>query len=118
MEKWLIRNLKWFVLIFLVLFIIKSVQSCNRKMSLKIIEKNLTMECDSIINVKDQEIKILKDEIMTRDYMIKDLTNDLKIAGIKVDEAQKTVEAVTRTAEARAKSPSITYIYTDTTKRK
>jgi hypothetical protein len=99
MEKWLIRNLKWFTLIFLCLFIFKSVQSCNRRMSLKIMEKNLVAEHDSIIKVRDQEIKRLNGEIITRDYMIKDLEKDLEIAGIKVSEADRRAEAVERTAE-------------------
>jgi L-lactate utilization protein LutB len=99
MEKWLIRNLKWFTLIFFALFIFKSTQSCNRRMSLKVMEKNLVTEHDSIIKVRDQEIKTLKNEIMTRDYMIKDLEKDLEIAGIRVSEADRRAEAVQKTAE-------------------
>ena len=77
MEKWIIRNLKWFTLIFIALFIFKSVQSCNRKMSIKIMEKNLVYERDSIIKERDKEIELFKIDIRTKDYTIKDLTNEV-----------------------------------------
>lgn len=106
MEKWLRKNLKYITIILLALFLIKTTQSCNRKMSLKVMEKNLTTECDSLLDDKNQiissqsfEIDSLKNEIITREFMIKDLTTDLKIAGVRVDEAQRRADAVQRTAE-------------------
>jgi hypothetical protein len=103
---WLKKNLRYITIAFAILFVIKSVQSCNRKMTLNIVEKNLTEECDSIsagkdakIHSKDIIIDSLETEITTRDFMIKDLTNDLKIAGVRVDEAQKRADAIQRTAE-------------------
>ena len=106
MERWLRKNLKYIAIILLALFLIKTTQSCNRKMSIRTLEKNLTTECDSLLNDKDQIISTqsiendsLKIEIVTRDYMIKDLTSDLKIAGVRVDEAQRRADAVQRTAE-------------------
>lgn len=106
MEKWLRKNLKYITLILLTLFLLKTTQSCNRKMSLKTMEKNLTMEYDSLLNeaksiisLQTYEIDSLENEIVTRDYMIKDLTTDLKIAGVRVDEAQRRADAVQRTAE-------------------
>lgn len=106
MEKWLRKNLKYITIILLALFLVKNIQSCNRKMSIRILEKNLTTECDSLLNDRNQiissqsiEIDSLKSEIITRDYMIKDLTTDLKIAGVRVDEAQRRADAVQRTAE-------------------
>jgi len=106
MEKWLRKNLKYIALILLTLFLLKTTQSCNRKMSLKTMEKNITMEYDSLLNeaksiisLQIYEIDSLENEIVTRDYMIKDLTTDLKIAGVRVDEAQRRADAVQRTAE-------------------
>jgi hypothetical protein len=110
MEKWLRKNLKYITIILLALFLAKNTQSCNRKMSIRILEKNLTSECDSLLNNKNEiissqsfEIDSLKNEIITKNYMIKDLTMDLKIAGVRVDEAQRRADAVQRTAE-RVKS--------------
>lgn len=116
MEKWLKKNLKYITFILLALFLIKYTQSCNRKMSLRIQEKNLTAEKDSLIILRDNIIMSkdlindsLKLEINTRDFIIKDLTNDLKIAGVKVNEAQKRADAVQRTAE-RVKTNTTTTI--------
>jgi len=99
MEKWLKKNLKYIAIVFLALFLIKTVQSCNRKMSLKIVERNLTTNYDSIVLEKNTIIDSLETEILTRDFIIKDQINDLKIAGVKVDEAQRRADAVQRTAE-------------------
>ena len=116
MEKWLKKNLKYITIILLALLLIKNTQSCNRKMSLRIQEKNLTVEKDSLIFLKDNIIMSkniindsLKLEITTRDFIIKDLTNDLKIAGVRVNEAQKRADAVQRTAE-RVKTHTTTTI--------
>jgi len=54
---------------------------------------------DSTLIKKDLIIDSLDKEITTRDFIIKDLTNDLEIAGVRVDEAQKRADAVQRTAE-------------------
>ena len=116
MEKWLKKNLKYITFILLALFLIKNTQNCNRKMSLKIQEKNLTAEKDSLIILKDNIVRSkniindsLKLEITTRDFIIKDLTNDLKIAGVRVNEAQKRADAIQRTAE-RVKTNTTTTI--------
>ena len=106
MEKWLRKNLKYITLILLALFLIKNTQSCNRKMSIRILEKNLTTECDSLLTVKDQTIAeknleinaYLKNQVV-QDYYIKDLENELKIAGVKVDAAERRANAVQQTAE-------------------
>jgi len=99
MEKFLKKNLKWIALLFLFLFCIKSFQSCLRGTELTRLEKNLTYNCDSLINDKNIIIDSLETEVITKDYIIYDLTNELKIAGVKVNEAQKRADAVQKTAE-------------------
>lgn len=103
---WLKKNLRYITLVLLALFFIKTFQSCNRKMALRVVETNLTEERDSLLNIKnviisekDLVIDSLESEILTRDFLIKDLYNDLKVAGVKVDEAQRRADAVQRTAE-------------------
>ena len=106
MEKWLKKNLRYIAIVLLALLLIKSTQSCNRKMALRTQEKVLTEESDSLLAIKDQIIlnntiiiDSLDTEILTRDFMINDLTNDLKIAGVRVDAAERRADAVQRTAE-------------------
>jgi hypothetical protein len=106
MEKWLRKNLKYITLILLVLLLLKTTQSCNRKMSLRITEKNLSEVCDSLLMIKDQVIMektleinaYLKNQVVM-DYYIKDLENELKIAGVKVDAAERRANAIQQTAE-------------------
>ena len=106
MERWIRRNLKYITLIFIALFLIKTTQSCNRKMSLRVVEKNLTEERDSllldkdkIIYSKDLIIDSLVTENLTKEFVIKDLENDLEIAGVRVNAAERRADAVQRTAE-------------------
>jgi len=107
MEKWLKKNLKWITIILLILYMFKNFQSCNRKMSLNIQEKNMTENCDSLQDILHNEINVLNvyvdsiaQENLTKKFMIQDLRSDLKIAGIKADEAQRRADAVQKTAES------------------
>ena len=110
MNRWIKRNLKYITLILIALLVISKIQSCNRKMGTRIKEKNLTAECDSVINQrnliienKNLIIDSLESEVLTRDFEIMDLERDLEIAGIKVNAAERRADAVQRTAE-RVKS--------------
>ena len=106
MERWLKRNLGYIAIILFALFLIKNTQSCNRKMAIRTLEKNMSADCDSLLRVKDgihyQDLRVidsLEKENFTKDYLILDLTNELKIAGVKVDAADRRADAVQRTAE-------------------
>ena len=103
MEKFLKKNLKWITLIFIFLFCIKSFQSCLRKTEITRLEKTSIYVCDSLLNEKNIIIDSLENgwevDLKEKDYMIKDLINDLKIAGVKVDAADKRANAVQSTAE-------------------
>jgi hypothetical protein len=87
--EWLSKNLKWITIILFFLFCIKSCQSCNRQNLLNTQEKKLSKDTDS-----------LKKEIGTRDFLIMDLKNELKVAGVKYDEAQKRADAIQKTASS------------------
>lgn len=127
MEKWLNKNLRYITIAFIALFLIKNVQSCNRKMSLNIQTKNLTEACDSITALKTQkitelgkEIDSLNKEILAREFLIKDLSTELKIAGVKYDEAQKRADAIQKTASSIRANTTIEVkgVERDTTKNK
>ncbi|MFW6310801.1 MAG: hypothetical protein ACOC1K_01045 [Nanoarchaeota archaeon] len=106
MENWLKKNLKYVTIAFVFLFLFKSFQSCNRNATIRIQEKKLTSECDSIVNYRNSIINqyslvvdSMEKELITKEFIIKDLTSELKIAGVKVDEAERRSQAVQRTAE-------------------
>lgn len=103
---WLKKNLRYITILFIALFLLKNFQSCNRKMAIRSLEKNLTEECDSITGIKDAhinalnlEIDSLRSENLTKDFLIKDLESDLKVAGVRVNAAERRADAVQRTAE-------------------
>lgn len=124
---WLKKNLRYITLVLLALFFIKTFQSCNRKMALRVVETNLTEERDSLLNMKDIIISekdfvidSLEAEILTKEFLIRDLYNDLEIAGVKVDEAQRRADAVQRTAERIKQNTTIEVkgVERDTTENK
>ena len=98
MEKWFNKNIKIILIVLFFLLCIKTFQSCSRKASLRIMEKRISLHCDSLLFQKNKEIDSLKKENISKDYLIMDLKGELKIAGIKYDEAQKRADAVQKTA--------------------
>jgi hypothetical protein len=55
-ENFISKNLKWFALIFLFLFLVKSVQSCNRGTQIKTTKAEYSHYVDSMKNVEKQYI--------------------------------------------------------------
>lgn len=109
--EWLKKNQKWIMLILTILFVFKFVQSCNRGMTINTKEKNYTYEIDSITNMYENIIELqelncnelvdsLVKENITKDYIITDLNAELKVAGVKVNEAQRRADAIQKTAES------------------
>lgn len=106
-ENFLKKNTKWVMIILSVLFMFKSIQSCNRNMTIRSVEKRLVKERDSLIGLRDNKIQnlylvidSLDGEVLTRDFLIKDLTTDLRIAGVKVNEAERRADAIQKTASS------------------
>ena len=104
--EWFKKNKNYVILALGILFLYKSVQSCNRGTSLSIKEKKFKEEKEQLIKFKDSiiitkvlTIDSLEDQIIQRNMLIKDLSNELKIAGVRASEAQKRADAVQRTAE-------------------
>ena len=104
--EWIKKNKNYVIIILGILFLYKSVQSCNRDTTLSIKEKRFTKELliqktelDSVINSKTIIIDSLDAQILDRNILIKDLSNELKIAGIRASEAQRRADAVQSTAE-------------------
>jgi hypothetical protein len=97
--NWIIKNLKWITIVFIFLFLLKTCDSCVKGMKLKSQEKKLTHYCDSITKHNLIIIDSLKKDNLTKDYLIRDLTTELKIAGVKIDEAQKRADAIQKTVK-------------------
>ena len=97
--EWITKNLKWITIVFIVLFLFKTCESCNRGSKINSQSKKLTALCDSTSHAKDSIINLLYKDNQVKAYLIKDLYTELKIAGIKIDESEKRNEAIRETVK-------------------
>lgn len=86
------KNCKWFLLVFVILFLFKSVQSCNRNMKLSIDSKQYIQMIDSLekhINKNEKQYATIIDE----------LKFELKLAKEKEHAAVEKAQAIQSVAE-------------------
>jgi len=87
-EQFFSKNLKWITLALFVLFMIKSIQSCNRGMKLRISNDAYTKQIDSINNL----YKNGQDSI-------KKLNFELKLSKERAEFAEEKSKAIQNTVE-------------------
>jgi hypothetical protein len=104
------RYAKWLLLVFIALFLFKSVQSCNRNMKLTIDSKKYTHEIDSLKTLNQNSLD-----------SIKKLNFELEIASEKAKSANDRAVAVQSAVEKMRTNTTITVKgaeqIKDTTKR-
>ncbi len=104
-QQFFTKNMKWFTLVFLLLFLFKSIQSCNRNMGIRLSEKKYKYTIDSLTKKYD----ILEKESSAR---IKEIEFELKLQKEKVEGANKRADAIQSVAE-KVKTNTIVNIRTD-----
>jgi len=109
------KNMKWIALLFFFLFLLKSVQSCNRNMGTRLTEKQSKHAIDSLT----KKYNVLERESSAT---IKQLEFELRLQSEKAGEADKRATAIQSVAE-KIKSNTTTTVnvsgaQVDTTKRK
>ena len=92
------KNLRYIALILLTLFFIKSFQSCNRKMEVSKLEKEIVYLNDSLNTMHGSEKSLLLQENLELKDSIKDLNYQVKLAEAERDAANKRADAVQSTA--------------------
>jgi len=70
-EQFFSKNMKWFALALLALFLFKTVQSCNRNMRLDISSGQYIHEIDSLKNKYNAYYKVSQDSIKELNYELK-----------------------------------------------
>lgn len=112
-QEFFSKNMKWFALAFFVLFLFKSVQSCNRNMGTRITEKEYKHTIDSLTKKYD----ILERESTAT---IKELEFQLKIERKNAEDADKRANAVQSVAEKIRANTTVNVrgAEIDTTRRK
>jgi uncharacterized membrane protein YhiD involved in acid resistance len=88
LEQFFVKNLKWITLALLFLFLLKSVQSCNRNTTISIKDKQYTHVIDS-----------LKKQYVDLKMINSQLEFELKLQKEKAGEADKRAIAVQSVAE-------------------
>lgn len=96
------KNMKWFALALLFLFLFKSVQSCNRNMQINMGSKKYIEQIDSL----SKEYKEYKE---TTQDSIKKLNFELKLANEHANSANQRAEAV-QSAVEKIKSNTTTTV--------
>lgn len=91
-QQFFSKNMKWFALAFLLLFLFKEIQSCNRNMGTKLTEKEYKHTIDSL----EKKYDILDKETSS---MIKRIEFELKLEKEKAIEANKRADAIQSVAE-------------------
>lgn len=91
-EQFFTKNMKWIALGLLFLFLFKSMQSCNRKTSLSMTQKEYIHTIDSL-NIKYNKLE--KETTAT----ITQLQYELKLQSERAGEADKRATAVQSVAE-------------------
>jgi len=98
-QEFFSKNLKWITIGLLILFLFKFTQSCNRNMSLNIIETKHTVVIDSLENVIDS---IQTDYFfLQREYEIasEKFNFELKLEQSKADAANQRAASIQSVAE-------------------
>jgi hypothetical protein len=107
------KNMKWFALALLVLFLFKSVQSCNRNMGTSLTEKEYKHTIDSL----EKKYDILYKETSVR---IGELEFQLKLEKKRAEDADKRADAIQSVAEKMRSNTTVNVrgAEIDTMKRK
>jgi len=86
-EQFLTKNMKWFALAFFLLFLFKSVQSCNRNMGTRISDKSNYTTIDSL----KKDNYIYKDSTRYLNSENKHLNETIKSKDITIEEYRKQI---------------------------
>jgi hypothetical protein len=84
------KNMKWFALAFLFLFLLKSVQSCNRNMGSRLTEKQTKHLIDSL----QKKIVVLNDSIKVVNWKNKMLESQAESEKRKAEAIQSVAEKI------------------------
>jgi len=72
-QEWFEKNLKWFTILLLVLFLFKSAQSCTRSMNITATERKTTHTIDSLtkkVDILERKLDLTEAELKIKNEMI------------------------------------------------
>ena len=100
-QQFFTKNLKWFTIAFFVLFLFKSVQSCNRKTALNMGSSQYIEIIDSLKTKYNTYYSISQDSIKTLNF-------ELKLANEHARAAEQRAEAIQTAVDRIRQNTTIT----------
>ena len=91
-EQFFSKNMKWFALALLFLFLFKTTQSCNRKMKLNMGSKQYIEQIDSLKNLYTNYREETQDSIKKINFELKLAKEQTKAANDRASAVQSAVE--------------------------
>lgn len=99
-QTFFIKNQKYIMIILLGLFLIKSVQSCSRNMTISKLNNEITYLSDSLTTMMDNETGQLILKLSKANDSIKELNFEVKLAKSLEYSANERAKAVLKTASS------------------
>lgn len=93
------KNLKYIAIGLLLLFLFTKIQSCNRNMTINILNKDITQLKDSLNSFHNSEKTVLLNKLNIAKDSIKELNFEIRLAQDRAISADKRANAVQSTAE-------------------
>jgi len=93
-QEFLSKNLKWITLILLLLFLYKSVQSCNRNMKFNITSKQYITQIDSLKDLYTSYYKKTQDSIKRLNFELQLAKEQARLSDEKAKAVQTAVEKI------------------------
>jgi len=109
-EQFFKKNMKWILLVVTVLFLVKSVQSCNRNMTITNLSDEIIQLNDSLSTTFGTEKEELLIQLRDCEKLTSDLEHNVKLANSQRDEANKRADAVQSTAEKTRSNTTSTIV--------
>lgn len=92
--QFLEKNYKWFALAFLALFIIKSIQSCNRGTQLRMSSSDYIEKIDSLEKTLNIQSKYCQDSIRSLNFELRMEREKAESADQRANAVQNAVEKI------------------------
>lgn len=109
-QEFFTKNMKWIVMILSLLFVIKSIQSCNRGMALDTLDKTNVEYVDSISSMYEGILAEKDVNINTLTIELTECRYEVKLANAQADGANKRADAVQSTAEKTRSNTTSTIV--------
>lgn len=117
-EQFFSKNMKWFALGLLFLFLFKTTQSCNRKMQLNMGTKQYVEQIDSLKNLYHSYKEEAQDSIKKLNFELRFATEKAQSANDRASAVQSAVEKIKSNTTTTVVVKGAEEVKEDTSKKK